>query len=180
MLYAEVLVRRYPDSSSLTLTNFNGTLYFRAVDGVHGSELWKSDGAAAGTVLVLDIKAGSGHSYPRYLTNVNGTLYFKALTDANGRELWILDTSPTGLFLSSASIVENNAPNATVGTLSTTDPDSGSTFTFSLVAGAGSPDNASFAIIRNTLTILSPEGTLFVTMRAFFGAIDLTQPALAS
>ena len=26
----------------------------------------------------------------------------------------------------------------------------------------------------------SPKGTLFVTMRAFFGAIDLTQPAFAS
>ena len=33
----------------------NGTLFFIAEDGVHGRELWKSDGTAAGTVMVKDI-----------------------------------------------------------------------------------------------------------------------------
>src|ERR1700722_13790119 len=28
------------------LTNFNGTVYFSANDGIHGFELWKSDGTA--------------------------------------------------------------------------------------------------------------------------------------
>ena len=36
-------------------TNVNGTLFFAANDGTHGRELWKSDGTAAGTVLVKDI-----------------------------------------------------------------------------------------------------------------------------
>ncbi|RPH80268.1 MAG: hypothetical protein EHM77_05145, partial [Planctomycetaceae bacterium] len=40
------------DSGPISLTNVNGTLYFRAVDGVAGSELWKSDGTAEGTVRV--------------------------------------------------------------------------------------------------------------------------------
>ena len=40
------------------LTNVGGTLFFTANDGVNGTELWKSDGTAAGTVMVKDINAG--------------------------------------------------------------------------------------------------------------------------
>ena len=43
---------------SVHLTNVNGTLFFTANDGTHGHELWKSDGTAAGTVLVKDIIPG--------------------------------------------------------------------------------------------------------------------------
>ena len=46
------------------LTNVNGTLYFDANDGTHGDELWKTDGTAAGTVMVKDIDPGSDGSIP--------------------------------------------------------------------------------------------------------------------
>ena len=36
------------------LTPAGDTLFFRADDGVHGSELWKTDGTEEGTVLVAD------------------------------------------------------------------------------------------------------------------------------
>jgi ELWxxDGT repeat protein len=83
----------FPNSSDPGyLTNVNGTLFFTANDGVHGDELWKSDGTAAGTVLVADISPGSLGSYPRSLTNVNGTLFFSV----SGNQLWKSDGTATG------------------------------------------------------------------------------------
>src|SRR5262245_57665670 len=35
-------------------------IYFSANDGTTGTELWKTDGTATGTVLVKDIRPGSG------------------------------------------------------------------------------------------------------------------------
>src|SRR5687768_14865571 len=43
--------------------NVNGTLYFTAEDGVHGRELWASDGTAAGTRMVKDLVPGSSGSF---------------------------------------------------------------------------------------------------------------------
>jgi ELWxxDGT repeat protein len=43
------------DGLPVGLTVFNGALYFTATDGVHGRELWKIDGADAGTEMVQDI-----------------------------------------------------------------------------------------------------------------------------
>jgi ELWxxDGT repeat protein len=72
-------------------TNVGGTLFFTADDGTHGHELWRSDGTAAGTRLVRDIKPGAVDSYPYSpydLTNVGGTLFFSADDGVHGYELW--------------------------------------------------------------------------------------------
>ena len=81
------------DSSSYYLTEFNGALYFQAINGTNGSELWKSDGTAAGTVMVKDIYTGAGQSHPSHLTEFNGALYFFADDGTNGFELWVLKNS---------------------------------------------------------------------------------------
>jgi len=58
---------------------------------------------------------------------------------------------PTDVSLSGASISENNLVGDLVGTLSTTDSDSGDTHTYSFVSGDGDTDNASFEIEGSTL-----------------------------
>ena len=84
----------FPD---FTLMGF--AVYFAADDGVNGNELWKSDGTAAGTVLVEDINPGAGSSVPSYLTNVSGTLFFAASNGVDGIELWKSDGTAAGTVL---------------------------------------------------------------------------------
>ncbi|MDG4604397.1 MAG: M10 family metallopeptidase C-terminal domain-containing protein [Defluviicoccus sp.] len=80
-------------------TDVNGTLFFQADDGTGGQELWKSDGTAAGTVLVKDINPGGGGSGPGGLTNVNGTLFFSADNGTGGWELWKSNGTAAGTVL---------------------------------------------------------------------------------
>lgn len=58
---------------------------------------------------------------------------------------------PTNIDLAISSIPENSSANATVGTLSTLDPDFGNTFTYSLIAGTGDTNNSAFSIVGTTL-----------------------------
>jgi ELWxxDGT repeat protein len=82
------------------LTNVNGTLFFTAQDGIHdGSMLWKSDGTAAGTVLVKDIRSDGLGALPPMLTNVNGTLFLQANDGVSGPELWKSDGTAAGTTL---------------------------------------------------------------------------------
>ena len=73
---------------------------------------------------------GHGGTFPKQLT-----VSVTNVTDA-----------PTNLALSNSSVAENRPSGTAVGTLSSTDPDTGESHTYSLVPGAGSTDNASFAI----------------------------------
>ena len=84
----------------------NGTLFFVADDGVHGRELWRSDGTAAGTVLVKDIhpqvapppncRICPPPPGPTSLTAVGSRLFFIAEDGQHGAEPWISDGSEAG------------------------------------------------------------------------------------
>jgi ELWxxDGT repeat protein len=86
------------NSYNVRLTAIGNTLYFSATDGTNGTELWKSDGTAAGTVMVKDINNGSGSSFSSFsqLTAVGNTLYFQANDGTNGSELWKSDGTAAG------------------------------------------------------------------------------------
>ncbi|HEX3128903.1 MAG TPA: ELWxxDGT repeat protein [Thermoanaerobaculia bacterium] len=45
-------------------------LYFAFDDGIHGTELWRTDGTAGGTRMVKDICPGACSSSPTWLTAV--------------------------------------------------------------------------------------------------------------
>ena len=81
-------------SSPGNFTNVNNTVFFLANNPANGSELWKSDGTGAGTVLVKDIRPGFVGSTPTVLTNVNGTLFFSANDGTSGYELWKSPSAP--------------------------------------------------------------------------------------
>ncbi len=54
--------------------------------------------------------------------------------------------APTDVLLTPASIAENLPVGTTAGTFTTLDPDSGNTFTYTLVGGEGSTDNSAFMV----------------------------------
>lgn len=92
------------------LTNVDGIVYFCANNGSNGSELWRSDGTEAGTMLVMDIWPGINGSFPEYLTNVDGTLYFSADDGIHGQELWILESGLSGDFDSDNDVDGDDLP----------------------------------------------------------------------
>jgi ELWxxDGT repeat protein len=92
-----------PDNFAPTnITVFGNSLYFSGDDatgtssgGVDvGRELYVSDGTAAGTSLVLDIRTGTSGSSPFNFFEYNGALYFTANDGA--AELWTTDGTAAG------------------------------------------------------------------------------------
>jgi ELWxxDGT repeat protein len=103
-------------SGPFSLTNHSGVLFFYANDTVrnigHGTELWKSDGTAEGTVMVKDITPDRDGTYfwfsgsqPSQAAVVNGRVLFTAqdhgvsINSVYGQELWITDGTDSGTSL---------------------------------------------------------------------------------
>lgn len=57
-------INPHGSSNPSELTRVGSTLFFAANDGVHGYELWKSDGTAAGTKMVKNIRPYGKSSWP--------------------------------------------------------------------------------------------------------------------
>lgn len=81
--------------SMTAMAVFNGKIFFAANDSVHGTELWVSDGTAAGTQMVKDIFT-IYDSQPNDFTVYNSKLYFTAIDNTDGRGLWVTDGTAAG------------------------------------------------------------------------------------
>lgn len=79
-------------------------LLFVATDGVHGREMWVTDGTAAGTGMIRDFVPGpqgvfDGNVKLSYLTVFNGRAFFAARDTDHGEELWTTDGTDGGTAL---------------------------------------------------------------------------------
>ena len=92
---------------SLTAINFGATvtstpvaigneLLFTANDPAHGTQLWETNGTAAGTAQLTNINDRATALNPTDLTAVGNTLYFVANDGADGDQLWRSDGTAAG------------------------------------------------------------------------------------
>ena len=70
------------------MVSMDGILYLVPDDGIHGKELWRSDGTFEGTFLVKDICEGYQGSNPTNLIVYKNEIYFAANDNLHGTELW--------------------------------------------------------------------------------------------
>jgi ELWxxDGT repeat protein len=79
-------------------TEFQGSLYFRANDGVNGNELWKVN-PTTGLTMVKDIRPGSAGSNSNLIWVVGNSMYFQADDGTNGYEMWRSDGTNIGTYM---------------------------------------------------------------------------------
>jgi uncharacterized repeat protein (TIGR01451 family) len=96
-----------------------------------------------------DFETKNSYSIRVKTTDQGGLSFEKTLTIVVNN----VNETPTDLALSATTVNENVAPNTVIGTFSSTDPDTGNSFTYSLIAGTGNTDNTAFSIVGNQLQI---------------------------
>lgn len=74
----------------------NGVFYFNSNDGIHGNELWRSDGTTAGTWMVKDINPDTASANVNDIVVSGNKLFFSASDGFNGQQLWVSDGTADG------------------------------------------------------------------------------------
>jgi ELWxxDGT repeat protein len=109
------------NSSMNMFAEVNGVFYFSADDGIHGTELWRSDATNKGTEMVKDINPGTASSDPANIFASGNKLYFTAFDDKHTQQLWVSDGTTAGTKPLVDLVVA--APNIFTGSTSLTDVD---------------------------------------------------------
>jgi Domain of unknown function (DUF4114)/Cadherin domain len=139
------------DSFSTTDQDKNSTFIYSLVSGAGSTD------NAAFTIDGNNLKINSSPNFETKstynirvkTTDQDGLSFEKPLTV----DIKDLNEAPIALALSATSVNENVPANTAIGTFNTTDPDTGNTFTYSLVNGTSDTDNTAFTIAANTLRI---------------------------
>ena len=149
--YSRWLNSDYTPFMANTIEIFNGSSW---------TPLWTTGGSphiqdGAWTPQSFDISASkSANTQIRFGFNIGSTgVWTVSSWNIDDVRIYSANVAPTDLSLSNTSINENVTAGSTVGTFNSTDPDTGNTFTYSLVAGTGSTDNSAFTIVDNQLRI---------------------------
>jgi hypothetical protein len=100
------------------------------------------------TNSVFDYETKNSYNIRVKTTDQGGLSFEKQLTIG----VTDVNETPTNLTLSNSTVSENQILGTVIGNFTTTDPDTGNTFTYSLVTGTGATDNSLFAITNNQLT----------------------------
>lgn len=151
--------------------------YVALDDGVHGMELWQTDGTPSGTSLVADLLPGRASSQPRPLAVEGDTLFFLA-HGPSGFGLWSRRNGPPTLVRDlSAGGTGDGAANTTCASVSDRllfsafDPEAGR----ELWATDGTPGGTERVLdLVPGFRSAFPGGLLAVGSRVFFVAADET------
>lgn len=117
-------------------------------DGIYpDNSAFTFDGSNLITTRIFDFEDKASYTICLQVTDSGGLVF------SENRTIQVDDTndSPTGFFIDSSSIAENQAPGALVGNFTSSDPDTGDTHTYSLVDPGTYPDNAAFTMDGNQL-----------------------------
>ena len=134
---------------STTDPDADDTHTYALVSGAGDNASFAIDGATLLTNAVFDFETKNSYSVRIRTTDnggLNGSFEQSFTIGVNDR-----NDAPTALVLDNATVDENAAAGATVGVLSTTDPDAGDNHTYALAAGTGDTDNASFTLADDLL-----------------------------
>ena len=154
-----------PGGGWTNLTSAGGADVFVSKLNAAGNFAWARKMGGTESDIAYGIAVDSGGSV--YTTGCfGGTADFDPgtgtfnLTSAGVNDIFvskvISSRSPTDLALWPVTLIEHQPAGTLVGQLTGSDPDPGETFTYSLVSGSGSSDNAFFSIGGNHLRTARP------------------------
>ncbi|SLM27868.1 exported hypothetical protein [Desulfamplus magnetovallimortis] len=123
----------------------------RSADQIRQSMYRELEGNEAGLVAYYNFNSSSGTALEDKSSNSNEGILTNMDPSANWVASDCFNKAPTEIQLSSQSLAENLASGTEVAVITATNEESGDTLTYSLTAGTGDTDNASFTISGDKL-----------------------------